>query len=626
MFTAWLLLKEANNTGEAYPLMLDGYSTKGSRSRCVPEEDIAIDLMPDDSDALFDSAQHGGQQTYQLLWKAGYCRFGSTVRFKLAKPPGNVTGHSAGLLFALATAAVILNRTTTVRPFAATGVLTAFAVKGVEGVPEKLESVLTVIPEGGIILYPKINHKDIDVGLHKKAKEKNVELYPVEHLADAIVKLFGISIEYWSGNPYRGLDVFKPKHACIFFGRLREVEFLRKRLLEQEKLKSPSLLILGGSGSGKSSFIQAGLIPELGRHFANELPKETLRWAIWQPRMAEMQDNMRNEACLVRSIHSILTNELFVMGELKAANTFAELVEAIGSAWPADVRFVLFADQLEELFTLCTNDAVPAFVDFLRQLQTLNIWLVATMRNDFYPQFQAFFSHIFDENARYDLPRLNTAALDQIIQGPADLTDVKFEQREHISLAVQLREDMAGESEALPLLEFCLSELYDQRDLEPQRMMTYAAYDDMGGLHGAIARCAEDAFSALSKEAQTCLSNVLWQLVVWSPVNNRITAQSSSIEHFPINSPARQLIDAFVDKRLFVLEANRVRITHEALLSSWPRAVEAVTELQADMRVYGRLKEQTRLWIENNKNASRLLPSGLPLIEAEDLLRRRRVG
>jgi hypothetical protein len=89
---------------------------------------------------------------------------------------------------------------------------------------------------------------------------------------------------FWTqGSPYRGLEPFQVEHAPIFFGRKREIERARARLISSVMAGKPFLLIDGASGSGKSSLVRAGLIPRLGQLGGLSTLASALRWTAITP-------------------------------------------------------------------------------------------------------------------------------------------------------------------------------------------------------------------------------------------------------------------------------------------------------------------------------------------------------
>ena len=619
------LLPERSPSGKPIPFAL------GPQGR---ELDFKLKPNDDADDVLHNSARRGGGMAYELLWREKHLCEKVTVRFHFKEQPPNVQGHSGDLLFALAAAVALMQKiewyssAANAPALAATGVLDEETgdVTAVQAVPAKLRAALAKMPNGGLFFCPTANYADIDAPLRQQAQAQGVAIHPLERLEDALETL-GIKIEKaWLGEPYRGLRDFEYSDHRIFFGRQHEIGKLCERLLEQENTDRPGIVILGGSGAGKSSLVQAGLFHALTQG-PRAQPERPASWAVWRPGDAPAK---RDEAALARSIHAGWVEKLpEELADLAAGDSLHGLADALAAAWPAQRRLVWLVDQFEELFTLgFAAEAINAFVDFLRRLQNLGVWLVATLRNDFYPQYQQYLLKTF---AVYDLPPLDSADLDEIINGPAKLADLKFEDQPQsgISLAMRLREDMTGRAAALPLLEFVLDALYERRHQEA-RLLTWAAYEASGGLPGAIGRHADRVYAALDKNVQATLPALLWRLTVPGHEAGKIVSQALPLDAFPADGPARQLVDGFVQERLLVLDgadggkAVWLRVAHDALLEHWPLAKTEIAAFSQDMPLHERLKKQAALWRQDGEAASRLLPAGLPLQEAADLLERRR--
>lgn len=181
-------------------------------------------------------------------------------------------------------------------------------------------------------------------------------------------------------------------------------------------------------------------------------------------------------------------------------------------------------------------------------------------------------------------------------------------------------------------MEFTLDQLWQRRTQRNE--LRFAAYEELGGLEGALGRRAEEEFAKLPAEVQSALPQVLRALATTSQGSRgAVTARVVPLDAFAPGSPPRRLVDAFLapGARLLLVgdddaDGQQVRVSHEALLTHWKRAKEQLSHDRADLQTRDRLKEAASLWqnAQGTDRTSRLLPIGLPLAEAEDLLQRRR--
>jgi hypothetical protein len=227
-------------------------------------------------------------------------------------------------------------------------------------------------------------------------------------------------------------------------------------------------------------------------------------------------------------------------------------------------------------------------------------------------------------------------ALRRLIEEPARLAGLHFERREEHSLSDRILRDAAVHAELLPLVEHVLRELFEQRTAEGR--LSFAAYESLGGVEGALAKRAETVFTALAGDAQECLGPVLKSLVTvgednekgsGAPVDEkRLVRQRAPANRFPNGTPARNLVDAFVAERLFTTSEHpqtgeaSLTIAHESLLRVWPRAVIWAANNRDFLRARLRLRTAMTAWEqEKDRPADLLLPQGKPLEDARVLAR-----
>jgi hypothetical protein len=309
-------------------------------------------------------------------------------------------------------------------------------------------------------------------------------------------------------------------------------------------------------------------------------------------------------------------------------------VEARRQLKPRAARLALLVDQLEEIFTLPRfRNAPEAAADFVSALAALarsgHVFVIATLRSDFFGRCAELpeLMELKAGDGAYDLPLPTSQEIGQIIRQPAIAAGLQYETigkpDEEIALDERLRDDAIGHPEALPLLEYCLSGLYE---LRRGNLLTHDAYERLGGVEAALAKRAEDVFQGLSSVSQDSFDPAMRRLTTASREKEGIAyARSWSDYQQLCELPgAKAFIDAFVgpQARLFIAGqdlAGRavVTLTHEALLRAWPRLSRWLTANGEMLQVKAAVAGSAKQWVESNKDVGYLLPRGLQLEKAK---------
>ena len=410
--------------------------------------------------------------------------------------------------------------------------------------------------------------------------------------------------------PYRGLFHFEPKHSELFFGREVFVSELVRAVQTQNFIP-----VLGASGSGKSSVVFAGLVPQLQK-------EKPWRFTYFRPGNDPFHS-------LAMALVPLYAPELNATERMAQARTLArylqdgdvpltDVLAQIRHNYPNE-RVLLIGDQFEELYTLCRDRPIrQRFLDrlltcfFPNSTDLSATVLVVTMRADFLGNalsYASFGDVVRDDNIL--LRAMNHEELADAIVKPAEKFGVTFEAGlvERILAAV---EDEPGN---LPLLEFALTELWRQRS---GKKLTHRAYEAIGEVHGALARHADESYGKLSDEGRERVRRVFIQLVRPGEGTEDTRRLATKVE---LGQENWDLVKELADERLVVTSRNgegrdTVEVVHEALIRHWGELRQWM-EVDREFRVWQeRLRVALSQWEEAQRHDGALL-SGVALGEAE---------
>jgi WD40 repeat protein/tetratricopeptide (TPR) repeat protein len=489
----------------------------------------------------------------------------------------------------------------------------------------------------------------------------------------------------WKENPFRGLEVFDFEHAPIFHGRTKEIGAVLEALEVQLRERRPFVLIVGPSGSGKSSLVRAGVLPLLTQ-------PETIegiglwRWAVTRPgaggRDSDCFDALAS-ALLQSSALSALENpeSTDAVGDLAtelrahSGSIALRLRDALDHAareWkieqthyltekerqfreagrPDDAgsaqeqrerlelpraRLALVIDQLEELFTSgFSSDAQQKYVATVASLvRSGRVFVIATLRSDFYPSYQQFpdLIELSRPAGKVDLRPPGGSEIGNIIRLPAEAGGLQFEEDQGSGqrLDQALAEAAAVTPESLPLLEHVLSLLYEAQATRGDDLLRWSDYRELGELKGALAKHAEAVFSTLQPDEQAVFPVIMRRLVTLGQgeeevPNRRTVPYRDFVISTERDAGARAFVDLFIKERLLIADTDpqgemTVTVAHEALLREWQRVKVWLKENREFLRMRDRLDASLRLWRNRGKQKDDLLRPGLPLAEGEKLVK-----
>jgi WD40 repeat protein len=417
--------------------------------------------------------------------------------------------------------------------------------------------------------------------------------------------------------PYRGLFHFGPNDAEFFFGRDVFIEELI-----QATVKRNFIPVLGASGSGKSSVVLAGLVPKLQQQsawkFTHFRPGDNPFHALAQALVPlyEPEKNATEQMYQARQLA-----EYFVNGSFPLKDVFTK----IEHHYP-NHRVLLIADQFEELYTLCNDEKTrTSFLDtLLAGFQSSSSGfqsppvLVATMRADFlgnalsYPPFGDVL-----QNTDIKIRSMNHSELSQVIVKPAEKLGITFE----AGLVERILNDVEDKPGNLPLLEFALTLLWQQRT---GKQLSHTAYDAIGKVQGALARYADESYDKLSATEQEQVRRIFIQLVRPDEGTEDTLRLATKAE---LGEASWALVTKMADKRLVVTSRNAadqetVEVVHEALIRNWDKLRQWMEADRSFRAWQERLRVAIQQWNAAGRDEGALL-RGKPLADAQEWLQKR---
>lgn len=433
-------------------------------------------------------------------------------------------------------------------------------------------------------------------------------------------------------RPYRGLAPYREKDERLFFGRRHSVSALVAAVLSAQG--QGLAIVTGASGVGKSSLVQAGLIPELRGHDRGE---GTTAFApiVFAPGANPLDALVAAVPELEKCVAAPDREQIDL--------AFRQAAGRLGAA-----QVLLVVDQIEELFTQCTDpDQRTRFLTVLDFAATTRFGhepsetpsVVGTMRSDFYAQALAYpvLARALEQRSKAVAPLLREDVVEVITQ-PARMIGLKLEP----GLVDLILNDLGvltapspnptegsgavlpeGSGTVLPLVSHLLDTMWERRR---GGQLTIANYRGTGGVLGSIAAAAEQAWEQLDERGRVLARAMMVHLVYVTSTGTdvkirRTLAQLVAFEGADTGA-GRRVIDHFVNARVLVVDGDDVELIHDAVIATWPRLA---TWIQED-RSYSALRQQVETdavhWDDAKRNHSLLYHRGRLDLLAEHAAKR----
>ena len=404
-----------------------------------------------------------------------------------------------------------------------------------------------------------------------------------------------------TGTPYRGLARFEAEDARWFFGREDVTELLAYLAGAPSSLP---LLLIGPSGAGKSSLLRAGLLPRL-RSAAAEAD---LDLAVGESGNSGNDDLGSDD---LEKDGPIVVGDLTVTGVPRLTARIAKLAaEAAGGA-PWAGRAAVIVDQFEAVFTLCDDEGERrALIEGLCDLAQTEL-VVLALRADFYQQAIRYPGLIRAAQERHVV--LGPMSVEQVrraVVEPARLAKTEVAPGLVEVLLADLAPDAdvngAHEPGALPMLSHALLTAWEH---SRGGTLTVADYLAGGGIKEALTRSAEQAYESLSPSQQLLARRLFLRLVHVAdelPPSRAAVPLGELLSGIGEGADAERVLAVFIDERMITVDVGAARLTHDALLTAWPRLRAWIEEGAEELRTRRRISSSARAWAEAGREEAAL--------------------
>ncbi|MBN1512357.1 MAG: TIR domain-containing protein [Phycisphaerae bacterium] len=394
------------------------------------------------------------------------------------------------------------------------------------------------------------------------------------------------------GCPFPGLPAFDERYAAVYYGREREARIVLEELRQMRSAGEPRLLmIVGSSGSGKSSLLMAGVLPRL-KHVTS-----ASEWLVLP--MLRLSRRNRDDALFETLGDDIvaryppdaatrghpvpdrraLREQFVAVDAAEAARAFLDAARGLAIARGVEKATVLLPmDQFEEFLAPAAGSRADKFLTFLEQLcrhRDDRLLVIGTMRSDYLDVYE-------HHPAALKAPKFHPWRLEPFPREQIENVIVKPAERAHVRVTPELVERLkfdtwkSGEqtTDALPLLAFTLEKLY--RRCAGDMLLELEEYQELGGMEGAIRRTAEQILPAESEDSlpPATMSAVRMSFTRHlAQVNDKGEFVRLTVRWSDLDEAAHPILERFVSSRLLVKTERDgdvfVEVAHEAIFRCW---------------------------------------------------------
>ncbi|MDB9314020.1 pentapeptide repeat-containing protein [Spirulina sp. CS-785/01] len=437
-------------------------------------------------------------------------------------------------------------------------------------------------------------------------------------------------------NPYKGLLAFQEEDCDRFFGRESQVQALWEQLRDryQQDNQPRFLPVYGPSGSGKSSLVRGGLIPQLVRQ---PLP-------VWESApIAVLVPGAHPLEALAAVLARIATDDPIPVAK---SEEFLQVLQQEGEGEGLQERFtglrkiaallpnihqsplLVLVDQFEEIYTLCASEQErEAFLGNLLHAAcdgSKQVGVVVTFRSDFLRELQRHpqFYRLFSEQG-YLVSPLLPEELRRAIAKPAELAGHPLPE----AVIDRLLLEMEGQENALPLLQFALTRIWEGLEAGVE---AHETLEQIGGVGGALAGEARRLYETL-EERDRILARRIFLGLVQLGEGTEDTRRRVAVSELISTPEEHQRVEAIIHKfaapgvRFLAVAADQdqretVEVAHEALIRNWEQLQEWIEDCRAALRQKRKIERSAQDWEAVGKSKGYLL-QGRPLRDAREFFK-----
>ena len=426
-------------------------------------------------------------------------------------------------------------------------------------------------------------------------------------------------------DPYPGLRAFEPADSAVFFGRGEDIERLLSCFRHGLDRKPQTVLVIGPSGSGKSSLVRAGLLPRLDRL------SET--WAVAPPFTPQ-------ESLGQGFLRMLATQVAMTAGAPRkwkyALRVISEKPEGLVEAFrllsaeqgKANSRLLISIDQLEELVTAdeISAEERDALADIIgaSTFPGSPVWAVSTLRAEFLSRFLEEPSMAPFTKNQMLVTSFDVRKCREVIEGPAKLAGISFD----TGLVDEMVRDIPG-ADALPLLAYALQQLHiSSAGREPVRLVTISDYRSLGkdahgvgGIEGVLVTCADRAREELEGEDKAIALRTLLRFV---NLDGHDEPTKRLVRRNDLDAGESRVVSCFIEHRLLISKRGAdgvayIDVAHEALFRAWTPLAEKIDAERSSLRLRGDVERLAIAWDAAGRNPSYYL-TGDRLLAAEQMV------